>query len=130
MSEENETNIENEIVVENPGQAIDMVQETMETEMEVSPRDEALASTVTLEQTSSDDELGLDILTQEEAVAESPQDGERLLEEAIIDEAPAAEIEDVSPHEAFSYALMEIKRTIKAEFEALRAELKLWRQGR
>jgi uncharacterized spore protein YtfJ len=31
MSEENNTNPENEIVIENPGQAIDMIQETMDT---------------------------------------------------------------------------------------------------
>jgi hypothetical protein len=35
----------------------------------------------------------------------------------------------IAPHEAFTYALEEIKRVIKAEFEALRAELKLWRKG-
>jgi len=31
MSEEKNTNVENEIVVEDPGQAIDMIQETMDT---------------------------------------------------------------------------------------------------
>ncbi len=38
-------------------------------------------------------------------------------------------IEDMAPHEAFAYALDEIKKTIRAEFSALRAELKMWRQG-
>ena len=33
------------------------------------------------------------------------------------------------PHEAFAFALEEIKEVIKAEFKALRAELKLWREG-
>lgn len=43
---------------------------------------------------------------------------------------PTADIiEDMSPHEAFAYALDEIKKTIRAEFSALRAELKMWRQG-
>ncbi len=38
---------------------------------------------------------------------------------------------DVMPaHEAFAYALEEIKQVIKAEFQALRAELRLWREGR
>jgi len=35
----------------------------------------------------------------------------------------------MSPHEAFGYALEEIKQVIRAEFQALRAELKLWREG-
>jgi hypothetical protein len=35
----------------------------------------------------------------------------------------------VLPHEAFAFALEEIKEVIKAEFKALRAELKLWRKG-
>jgi hypothetical protein len=34
----------------------------------------------------------------------------------------------MAPHEAFAYALEEIKQMIKAEFKALRAELKLWRE--
>ena len=33
------------------------------------------------------------------------------------------------PHEAFAFALEEIKEVIKAEFRVLRAELKLWREG-
>lgn len=33
------------------------------------------------------------------------------------------------PHEAFAFAIEEIKEVIKAEFKALRAELKLWREG-
>jgi hypothetical protein len=35
----------------------------------------------------------------------------------------------MTPHEAFAYALSEIKQTISAEFQALRAELRLWREG-
>ena len=35
----------------------------------------------------------------------------------------------MAPHEAFAYALEEIKQMIKAEFKSLRAELKLWREG-
>jgi len=42
----------------------------------------------------------------------------------------ASEIEGIAPHEAFAFAIDEIKQVIKAEFAALRAELKLWRQGK
>jgi hypothetical protein len=35
----------------------------------------------------------------------------------------------MTPHEAFGYALEEIKQVIKAEFQALRAELRLWREA-
>ena len=36
----------------------------------------------------------------------------------------------MSPHEAFAYALEEIKNVIRAEFRALRAEIKLWRESK
>jgi hypothetical protein len=35
----------------------------------------------------------------------------------------------MTPHEAFGYALEELKQVIKAEFQALRAELRLWREA-
>jgi hypothetical protein len=35
----------------------------------------------------------------------------------------------MTPHQAFGYALEEIKQVIKAEFQALRAELRLWREA-
>ncbi len=38
------------------------------------------------------------------------------------------EQESLPPHEAFLYAVEEIKKTIQAEFGAIRAELKLWRK--
>ena len=38
-------------------------------------------------------------------------------------------ISDMSPHEAFAYALDELKNILRAEFSALRAELRMWRQG-
>jgi hypothetical protein len=38
-------------------------------------------------------------------------------------------ISGMTPHEAFAYALDEIKKVISVEFSALKAELKLWRQG-
>lgn len=42
---------------------------------------------------------------------------------------PRSDISHMPPHEAFAYALEEIKHVLKAEFKALRAELKLWREG-
>ncbi|MDQ5986881.1 MAG: hypothetical protein CSYNP_02614 [Syntrophus sp. SKADARSKE-3] len=39
-------------------------------------------------------------------------------------------IKDLTPHEAFAYALEDIKKTISAEFSAIRTELRLWRAGR
>lgn len=44
-------------------------------------------------------------------------------------ETLTADMSGMSPHEAFAYALEEIKQVLKAEFQALRAELKLWREG-
>ncbi len=38
-------------------------------------------------------------------------------------------IRDMTPHEAFAYALDDIKKTIHAEFSALRTEIRMWRQG-
>ena len=38
------------------------------------------------------------------------------------------EPEPMPPHEAFLYAVEEMKKTIQAEFSAIRAELKLWRK--
>jgi hypothetical protein len=35
----------------------------------------------------------------------------------------------MDPHEAFALALHEIKRSIESEFKALRAELRMWRNG-
>jgi hypothetical protein len=52
----------------------------------------------------------------EEARAETPA------EEARLAEMP--------PHEAFAYALEEIRSMIQAEFRALRAEIKLWRESK
>jgi hypothetical protein len=41
-----------------------------------------------------------------------------------------ARFAELSPHEAFAYALEELKNVIQAEFRALRAEIKLWRESR
>jgi hypothetical protein len=41
-----------------------------------------------------------------------------------------ADTDQMAPHEAFALALEEIKKTIQAEFSALRAELEMWRKGR
>jgi hypothetical protein len=37
--------------------------------------------------------------------------------------------EEMSPHEAFAYALEEMREMMRAEFRALRAEIKLWRES-
>lgn len=51
-------------------------------------------------------------------------------DEATVSESETLlAIKELTPHEAFAYALDEIKKTIQAEFSALRAELKMWRQG-
>jgi len=42
----------------------------------------------------------------------------------------AARFAQMPPHEAFAYALEEIKDMIRAEFRALRAEIKLWRESK
>ena len=42
----------------------------------------------------------------------------------------ALDFKSMPPHEAFAYALEELKQVIKTEFQALRAELRLWREGR
>ena len=41
-----------------------------------------------------------------------------------------ARFAEMSPHEAFAYALEEIKDVIRAEFRAVRAEIKLWRESK
>jgi hypothetical protein len=38
-------------------------------------------------------------------------------------------LESMTPHEAFALALQEIRNTIEKEFRALRAELRMWRNG-
>ncbi|MFO7739306.1 MAG: hypothetical protein R6V46_12585 [Desulfatiglandaceae bacterium] len=47
----------------------------------------------------------------------------------IDSETLKTEMGPMPPHEAFAYALEEIKQVLRAEFKALRAELKLWRDG-
>jgi len=46
-----------------------------------------------------------------------------------VQEAGRSDMSRMLPHEAFVFALEEIKEVIKVEFKALRAELKLWRDG-
>ena len=45
-------------------------------------------------------------------------------------EKPFPDTARMSSHELFVYALEEIKEVIRAEFRALRAEIKLWRESR
>jgi pilus assembly protein FimV len=60
----------------------------------------------------------------------APQSGEEEDYGSAPDEAVGQEegAEGMTPHEAFAYALEEIKETIKDEFRLLRAEIKLWRE--
>jgi hypothetical protein len=46
-----------------------------------------------------------------------------------VQEVVQSDMSRMLPHEAFAFALEEIKEVIKVEFKALRAELKLWRDG-
>jgi hypothetical protein len=40
-----------------------------------------------------------------------------------------ADYSGMTPHEAFAFAVEELKEVIRAEFRALRAEIKMWREG-
>lgn len=51
-------------------------------------------------------------------------------EEVQAEPGTGAGLAGMSPHEAFAYALEEIKEVIRAEFRALRAEIKLWRESK
>ena len=50
--------------------------------------------------------------------------------EEHVETRPEGWFSEMSPHEAFAYALEEIKNVIRAEFRALRAEIKLWRESK
>jgi len=47
-----------------------------------------------------------------------------------VEPRPEGRFSEMPPHEAFAYALEEIKDVIRAEFRALRAEIKLWRESK
>jgi len=49
-------------------------------------------------------------------------------EKLLVDRKAQMPVKGVAPHEAFAFALEEIREVIKAEFRILRAELKLWRE--
>jgi len=53
-----------------------------------------------------------------------------LPEETPVGARAEARFAGMSPHEAFAYALEEIKDVIRAEFRTLRAEIKLWRESK
>jgi hypothetical protein len=63
---------------------------------------------------------------------ESPVISQESLSPSVSEQAeePHINFKGMAPHEAFAYALEEIRKLIKAEFQALKAELKLWREGR
>ena len=58
-------------------------------------------------------------------VTESPA-----TEEAPPETKAETRFSEMPPHEAFAYALEELKNVIRAEFRALRAEIKLWRESK
>jgi hypothetical protein len=43
--------------------------------------------------------------------------------------SPPLGLDGMTPHEAFALAMQQIKQTIEKEFQALRAELRMWRSG-
>jgi hypothetical protein len=51
-------------------------------------------------------------------------------ERVQVESRAEARFANMSPHEAFAYALEELKNVIQAEFRALRAEIKLWRESK
>lgn len=67
-------------------------------------------------------------LTSVEAVKES-NNQEKNEEIEIRTPGSPAGVQNMLPHEAFAYALEEIKRTISVEMAAIRAEIKMWRNG-
>ena len=70
-----------------------------------------------------------EIAVEEEFMAPGPEAEET----GVLADERGTEISDIAqmqPHEAFAYALDEIRQVIKAEFKALKAEIKLWRDGK
>jgi hypothetical protein len=69
----------------------------------------------------------------EPTTSRKPRDGimpnEVFLDMDNPEPAEASGSADMDPHEAFALALLEIKRSIESEFKALRAELRMWRNG-
>jgi hypothetical protein len=61
---------------------------------------------------------------------EIPQVEAPAREEARKEPSEVPRPAQMPPHEAFAYALEEIKDMIRAEFRALRAEIKLWRESK
>jgi len=84
-----------------------------------------------------EEELGIEFEPKTETAAEEKiiKKGSAVIKKsgkAIAEFRPESKPEEtgkLSPHEAFAIALEEIKQVIKTEFQALRAELKLWREG-
>jgi hypothetical protein len=68
----------------------------------------------------------------EEKIAEKESAVMKKLDKAAVEfkaDIKHSEMGKLAPHEAFAIALEEIKKVIQTEFQALRAELKLWREG-
>ena len=62
-----------------------------------------------------------------------PQVQPYIEETAVVEpaapESQPADYSGMTPHEAFALAVEELKDVIRAEFKALRAEIKMWREG-
>ena len=68
---------------------------------------------------------------RKEPAAEVPGEEKKAAELSALtsQKASGPDWNRMTPHQAFGYALEEMKQVIKAEFQALRAELRLWREA-
>ena len=88
---------------------------------EVKVRKEEIKAQVSVRMTGISDRLERDmVVTPAEEIP-------RALEQEKVRDQP--DIGRIPPHEAFAHALEEIKEVIRAEFKALRAEIRLWRDS-
>ena len=71
------------------------------------------------------------LLQQTTAMASTPVSEAAEAAEAVTVETPTptTDYSGMSPHEAFALAVEELKNVIRAEFSALRAEIRMWREG-
>ncbi|MBU2498870.1 MAG: hypothetical protein KKE57_08225 [Proteobacteria bacterium] len=70
---------------------------------------------------------GVSVRQEREAVVTPPEETPAASEPEKIRVQP--DLGRIPPHEAFAHALEEIKEVIRAEFKALRAEIRLWRES-
>jgi hypothetical protein len=78
-------------------------------------------------------QLKEDVISRKKEQKEAVEDGTVIPQKEAVSpdmEKPLSDKAHMSSHELFIYALEEIKEVIRAEFRALRAEIKLWRESR